>query len=94
LMDGLRAAARVAGVGMLVDGPGHIFQTYLTDQAEVADYRDFAATDLAGMTRLHGALLDRGVSIVGRGLWFLSAAHDDVDVDTTLAVVADALASR
>jgi len=94
LIEGLRAAAQNAGVAMIVDGPGHIFQTYLTDQPGIADYRDFAATDLAGMARLHGALLDRSVSIVGRGLWFLSTAHDDADVDATLAAVADALASR
>jgi glutamate-1-semialdehyde 2,1-aminomutase len=93
LMDGLRTAARNAGVPLLVDGPGPIFQTYRTDQAEVADYRDFAATDLAGMTRLHSALLDRGVSIVGRGLWFLSTAHDDTDVAETVAAFADALVS-
>jgi glutamate-1-semialdehyde 2,1-aminomutase len=94
LMDGLRAAARDEGVPLLVDGPGPVFQTYLTDRAEVASYRDFAATDLAGMARLHAALLDRGVSIVGRGLWFLSTAHDEADVDATLAAVAGALAGR
>jgi glutamate-1-semialdehyde 2,1-aminomutase len=94
LMEGLRAAAHAAGVAMLVEGPGHVFQTYLTDQSEVADYRDFAATDIAGMTRLHGALLDRGVSIVARGLWFLSTAHDDADVDATISAVADTLTSR
>lgn len=94
LMEGLRTAAQDAGVPLLVDGPGHLFQTYLTDRAEVADYRDFAATDIAGMARLHGALLDRGVSIVGRGLWFLSTAHDDSDVDETVAAFAGALGTR
>jgi glutamate-1-semialdehyde 2,1-aminomutase len=94
LMDGLRAAAHEAGVAMLVDGPGHIFQTYLTDRDEVADYRDFAATDLASVAQLHRGLLDHGVSIVGRGLWFLSTAHGDADVDATLAAVADVLATQ
>jgi glutamate-1-semialdehyde 2,1-aminomutase len=46
------------------------------------------------MTRLHGALLDRGVSIVARGLWFLSTAHDDADVDATISALADTLTSR
>ena len=94
LMDGLRAVAQDADLPLLVDGPGHIFQTYLTNQSEVVDYRDFAATDLAGMVQLHGALLGRGVSIVGRGLWFLSTAHDDADVDETIAIFADAVTSR
>ena len=94
LMDGLRAAAADAGVPLLVDGPGAVFQTYLTDRDEIADYREFAATDLAGMARLHHALLDRGVNIVGRGLWFMSTVHDDADVDATVERFADALAAR
>jgi glutamate-1-semialdehyde 2,1-aminomutase len=91
LMDGIRAAAVDAGVPMLVDGPGPVFQTYLTRAETVRNYRDFAATDRAGMSRLHQALLDRGVNIVPRGLWFLSAAHTEADIDRTLEAVADAL---
>src|SRR5436190_7333201 len=34
LMTGLRAAASAAGVPLLVDGPGAVFQTYLTDRSE------------------------------------------------------------
>lgn len=93
LMDELRTAAREAGAPLLVDGPGPVFQTYLTDQTEVRDYRDFAATDRAGMARLHQALLDRGVNIVPRGLWFVSAAHTEDDIDQTVAAVADALST-
>ncbi|WDZ82657.1 aspartate aminotransferase family protein [Micromonospora cathayae] len=91
LMAGIREAAAQAGVPMLVDGPGPVFQTYLTPAAAVRDYRDFAATDRAGMGVLHRELLARGVNVVPRGLWFLSAAHTDDDVDRTLEVVADAL---
>ncbi|MEV6964310.1 glutamate-1-semialdehyde 2,1-aminomutase [Hamadaea sp. NPDC051192] len=91
LMDGIRAAAAKAGVPMLVHGPGPMFQTYFTTQDRVRDYRDFAATDRAGMARLHGLLLDQGVNMVPRGLWFLSAAHTDDDIDRTVAAVARAL---
>jgi len=34
------------------------------------------------------------VNIVARGLWFVSTAHDDADVDATLAAAADAFADR
>lgn len=91
LMDGIRNAAAQAGVPMLVDGPGPVFQTYLTDATAIRNYRDFAATDRAAMARLHRLLLDRGVNIVPRGLWFLSAAHTAADIDRTVAAVADAL---
>lgn len=91
LMDGIRSAAAGAGVPMLVDGPGPVFQTYLTSAGAVRDYRDFAATDRAGMARLHAGLLRRCVNIVPRGLWFLSAAHTEADVDQTIEIVADVL---
>jgi glutamate-1-semialdehyde 2,1-aminomutase len=93
LADGLRAAAGKAGVPLLVSGPGPVVQTYLTDATEVRDYRDFAATDRDTMARLHGLLMDRGVNIVPRGLWFLSTAHTVDDIDRTVEVAADAFAA-
>jgi glutamate-1-semialdehyde 2,1-aminomutase len=92
LMAGIRQAASAAGRSVLVDGPGPVFQLYLTDQPSVRSYRDFARCDHAAMGRLHTALLDRGVNMVGRGLWFLSAAHTEADIDQTIAAVGDALA--
>jgi glutamate-1-semialdehyde 2,1-aminomutase len=90
LAEGLRAAAAAAGVPLLVDGPGPLIQTYITDAPHVRNYRDFAATDRAAMTRLHALLMDRGVNIVPRGLWFLSTAHTPGDIDETVAIAADA----
>jgi glutamate-1-semialdehyde 2,1-aminomutase len=91
LMDGIAAIAARQGVPLLVHGTGHLFQLYLTSASDVRDYRDFAATDRATMARLHGLLLDEGVNTVPRGLWFLSAAHTDEDVDQTLAAFDRAL---
>jgi glutamate-1-semialdehyde 2,1-aminomutase len=91
LMAGIRECGRRHGVPMLVDGPGSVFQVYLTDQPSVRDYRDFAACDRARMIRLHELLLERGVNIVPRGLWFLSTAHTQLHVDQTLEAVDDAL---
>ncbi|HEY3751981.1 MAG TPA: glutamate-1-semialdehyde 2,1-aminomutase [Pseudonocardiaceae bacterium] len=93
LADGLRAAARTAGVPLLVSAPGPVVQTYLTEAATVRDYRDFAATDLATTARLHGLLRERGVNIVPRGLWFLSTAHTVADIDATVEIAADAFAA-
>lgn len=93
LMEGIRAAARDAGIALLVDGPGPVFNVYLTDQPEVSNYRDYAACDRAGMADLQATLMDRGVNMVGRGLWFISTAHTNEDVDQTIAAVADALVS-
>lgn len=94
LMGGIRQAASAAGAALLVEGPGPVFNIYFTDQPALKDYRDYARCDLAAMGRLHTALLDRGVNMVGRGLWFLSAAHTEADIDQTVAAVAEALAAK
>lgn len=93
LMAGIREAGERHGIPLLVEGPGPVFQVYLTEQQAVRNYRDFAACDRARMTRLHELLLERGVNTVPRGLWFLSTAHTRFHVDETLVAVDDALAA-
>lgn len=96
IMDSLRTLARSSALvegARQIDGPGPVFQAYVTERAEVGDRRDWAATGREGMARLHGLLLDRGVDIVGRRLWFLSTAHDEADIDETIDRFSDALAS-
>jgi glutamate-1-semialdehyde 2,1-aminomutase len=40
--------------------------------------------------RFAAALLERGVRVIERGLWYVSTAHTDADIDETLAVVREA----
>jgi len=91
LMAGLRTAAREAGLALLVDGIGPAFQTYFTSEEAVRDYRDFARIDRVTATRFHSELQDRGVNIVPRGLWLMSTAHTDADIDETLQAATAAL---
>ncbi|MFF0346022.1 aspartate aminotransferase family protein [Kribbella sp. NPDC004875] len=93
LMAGLRAAAARHGVPLLVDGPGPVFQTYITDQDAVTDYRSFAACDRAAMARFHAGLFAAGINIVPRGLWFLSTEHTADQVDETIAAADSVLSS-
>jgi glutamate-1-semialdehyde 2,1-aminomutase len=93
LRDGLRSVAEQRSVPLLVDGPGPMLQTCFTDQPAVRNYRDFAATDRAAAARLHRGLLECGINIVPRGLWFLSAAHTAEDVDRAVEAVDGILAT-
>lgn len=93
LKDGLRKVAAERSIPLLVDGPGPMLATYFTDAPSVRNYRDFAATDHAAAARLSHELSVRGINIVPRGLWFLSAAHADDDVDRALEAVSDAFAT-
>jgi glutamate-1-semialdehyde 2,1-aminomutase len=92
LMQGLRAAAARAGIRLLVQGLPAIFQTTFTDKPALYDYRDVADTDQERGLRLWEALQEEGIRITQRGVWFLSAAHGDAEIDATLEGAARALA--
>jgi glutamate-1-semialdehyde 2,1-aminomutase len=91
LMDGLRETGARLGSDLLVQGlPGAFNTTF--GVGPVRDYRDYARTDRDRQRRFLRALQDRGVRVTSRGTWFLSAAHDDDDIERTLASAAEALA--
>jgi glutamate-1-semialdehyde 2,1-aminomutase len=91
LMDGLRGHAARRGSDLIVQGLAAAFNTTF-GRGPVRDYRSYAATDRARQARFLRALQDRGVRVTSRGTWFLSAAHDDADIERTLEAAADALA--
>ncbi|HVE40217.1 MAG TPA: aminotransferase class III-fold pyridoxal phosphate-dependent enzyme [Planctomycetota bacterium] len=93
LMDGLRAAARDAGRPLLVQGPGPMFHTGFTTLPRLRDAGDAAACDRALYGAFASALQDRGIRVIGRGLWYVSAAHTEEDIDVALAAARDALES-
>ena len=91
LMDGLRAAARAAGVEPDRPGPRERVQHHVRRRARCATYREYVATDLACQRRFLVGLQDRGVRVTGRGTWFLSSAHTDADIDRTIDAAAETL---
>lgn len=92
LMAGIRSAAQATGVPVRVEGPGSVFQVYFTDAQQITDYRDYAATDLKTGHRVHELLLQAGINIVPRGLWFMSAEHTEDDIDATIDIVGNVFA--
>jgi glutamate-1-semialdehyde 2,1-aminomutase len=92
LMDGLREAARETGhADFLVQGFGPMFHTGFTDRSEVRDFGDTLAYDKTKYARFTFALQERGVRVIGRGLWYVSHAHDDDDIAFALAAARGAL---
>lgn len=57
----------------------------------VSSYREFARLDSNRYAAFARVLIDHGVWVAGRGIWYLSAAHDDLDIDETLERVAAAM---
>ena len=85
LMEGLALAARETNQNMVLQGLGPMFVTYFGD-SECRDYRDTLQTDKAKLSRLVEHLHDAGIRVIGRGLWYISAAHTHEDIEHTISV--------
>jgi len=93
LADGLRQLGRDQGIGLAVDHiGGGLCQTRFGKPEPATSRADFAAnSDGALLGRFLEGLQDNGVRPTSRGLWFVSAVHDDALVDQTLEVAQQVL---
>ncbi len=91
LMEGLKKAASGTGHDLLVQGPGPMFITAFTSLKKIRDYRDTLTFDKAKMRRFMGAMHDRGVRIIGRGLWYISAVHTQEEIDRAVETATEVL---
>lgn len=91
LMEGLSNAASAAGLPMRVQGQGPMFHTGFTHLKEVKDYRDTLTYDKAMLSRFVSGMHDRGIRIIGRGLWYISAVHTKEDIQYTIQVATEVL---
>lgn len=81
LMKGLEAAAADTGHKILVQGPGPMFNISFTDIPAIKEYRDTFSGDKALLRKFISEMHNRGVRIIGRGLWYISTAHTEADID-------------
>ena len=91
LMEGLRRVSSEAGQPLRVEGPGPMFHAGFTDADRIRDYRDTLSYDTARYGRFVAGMHRRGMRLIGRGLWYLSAAHTTDDVEAVLAAAGEAL---
>ena len=69
-----------------------MFHAGFTEAEQIRDYRDTLSNDAAKYGRFVAGMHRRGVRLIGRGLWYLSAAHTTEDIETALGAAADTLA--
>lgn len=89
LMAGLATLARQHDVPLHPQGPGLIFHTVLLKPGAasglVRDYRDYVRRhDAPRWAHLRRCLLEEGVRAIERGLWSISLAHTEGDIDEAL----------
>lgn len=90
LKDGLKAAAGDAGHSVLISGPGPMTHLAFTCLQKLENYRDCLECDTAKYATFTREMLDRGVRLIGRGIWYISAAHTEQDIDYAVEVAREA----
>ncbi|MCW3092917.1 MAG: aminotransferase class [Ferruginibacter sp.] len=91
LMEGIRKAGVEAKQDLLVQGPGPMFHTGFTHLDKVNEYRDTLTYDRAKLGKFIAGMHDKGVRIIGRGLWYISAVHTEQDIDHAIKVAGEVL---
>lgn len=93
LMEGLRTVSRERGWPLRLQGVPMAFHAGFGDEdEEVFDYRSLQRLDTNRYRKLAGFLVEEGVWVAPRGIWYVSAAHNDREVEVTLERAGTALA--
>lgn len=92
LMAGIREIAQRTGVPLLVQGLPTAFHLSFTDEKEITDYRSLISNcDQKRYERFAVGMLERGVRLLERGIWYVSTAHTDAHIAKTLETLEDVL---
>ena len=81
------------GIPMIIQGPGTFFGAVF-GQEPLVDFRSTFSLNQERARQFSEEMLLRGVYCFpkGRGLWYLSAAHADSDIDETLEIADQVMA--
>ena len=92
LSDGIQAAAQEVGLPSCGGSVSAMFGFFLCE-GPVRNFEEAKATDSARFGRLHRAMLERGVYLAPSQFeaGFVSAAHSDDDIETTLSALDDTI---
>ncbi|MGD2119435.1 MAG: glutamate-1-semialdehyde 2,1-aminomutase [Chromatiales bacterium] len=95
LVAGMLDLAKSANVGLTANQVGGMFGLFFTDADQVTDFAGSMACDQDRFKTFFHAMLDRGVYLAPSAFeaGFVSAAHSDDDIATTLSAAAEAFAS-
>lgn len=91
LADGLREAADAVGAPLVVNRVGSVMQILWTENNPVTSYEQAYRADAGAVGDLAAHMLDDGVHALERGLWFVSAAHTEEDIATTIEAARNAM---
>lgn len=84
LMEGLEELGRRFDLPLRLQGWPMAFHASYGEGIEVHDHTDLSKLEHSRYRELAGRLVDHGVWVAARGIWYLSAAHGDNEIDATL----------
>lgn len=85
LINGLKDINNKYNQNMLVQGLGPMLHIGFTYLKEVKDFRDVLTYDKVKLGKFIAAMHNKGIRVIGRGLWYISAMHTQKDIDKALA---------
>lgn len=84
LMGGILELGQHHDLPLRVQGLGMAFHVSFGHDREVYDYRDLLELDLPRYARLTQRLVDEGIWLTARGLWYVSSAHGERELTEVL----------
>lgn len=87
LKEGIKEIAEEIKFPVLLQGPGPMFHLFFTRRETVNNYRDYLESDMETYGKFIEYLLYEGIFSLNRGVWYLSAAHSDNDIERTLEAI-------
>jgi glutamate-1-semialdehyde 2,1-aminomutase len=93
LRTGLEAAARREGVKLKAIGEGPVAQILFTDKDEFQMLDDFVGVNTDMYRRFAYEMISRGAMLLPAGKLYISLAHSEQDIDTTIEYAQDAIRS-
>jgi glutamate-1-semialdehyde 2,1-aminomutase len=58
-----------------------MFNVGFTHLKEIKEYRDTLTYDKRKLEKFISSMHDNKIRVIGRGLWYISAAHTEADID-------------
>jgi glutamate-1-semialdehyde 2,1-aminomutase len=93
LQAGILESARKRGIPLVIAGFGAAFAVHFTNKTELATYRDVLGDDTERLNRYLLAALKEGLYLLPDGRVYVSAVHQEADVEESIAKADRALAA-
>ena len=84
LKKGLQQAAINTKQNLIVQGFGPIVHSGFSDKQKAKDYRDTLNYDSEKLKEFMAGMNEHGIRVIGRGLWYISSAHVEEDIERAI----------